>query len=59
MTCIVGFVEGDAVWMGGDSAGVGGYYALTVRSDERCFGMGRCCSDLPRRFVWGNYCAMR
>ncbi len=25
MTCIVGLVEGNTVWMGGDSAGLGGY----------------------------------
>src|SRR5262245_34038271 len=34
MTCIVGFVEGRSVWIGGDSAGVGGY-DLTVRADEK------------------------
>lgn len=40
MTCIVGFVEGDRVWMGGDSAGVGGYYSLTVRGDAKVFRNG-------------------
>lgn len=39
MTCIVGFVEGARVWMGGDSAGVGGY-ALTVRADQKVFRNG-------------------
>lgn len=39
MTCIVGFVEGDTVWMGGDSAGVGGY-SLTVRADGKVFRNG-------------------
>ena len=39
MTCIVGFVEGNTVWMGGDSAGVGGY-DLTVRADEKVFRNG-------------------
>jgi ATP-dependent protease HslVU (ClpYQ) peptidase subunit len=40
MTCIVGFVEGDTVWMGGDSAGVGGY-DLTVRADQKVFRNGQ------------------
>lgn len=39
MTCIVGFVEGSKVWMGGDSAGVGGY-DLTVRADQKVFRNG-------------------
>jgi len=39
MTCIVGFVEGSTVWMGGDSAGVGGW-DLTVRSDVKVFRNG-------------------
>lgn len=36
MTCIVGLVEGNRVWMGGDSAGVGGY-SLSVRTDAKVF----------------------
>lgn len=39
MTCIVGFVEGNKVWMGGDSAGVGGW-DLTVRADQKVFRNG-------------------
>lgn len=39
MTCIVGLVEGNTVWMGGDSAGVGGY-SLTVRADQKVFRNG-------------------
>lgn len=39
MTCIVGLVEGDRIWIGGDSAGVGGY-SLTVRSDTKVFRNG-------------------
>lgn len=39
MTCIVGLVEGNTVWIGGDSAGVGGY-SLTVRADEKVFRNG-------------------
>lgn len=40
MTCIVGLVEGDTVWMGGDSAGVAGDYRLTVRADQKVFRKG-------------------
>lgn len=39
MTCIVGFVEGSTVWIGGDSAGVA-YLDLSVRSDEKVFRNG-------------------
>ncbi len=37
MTCIVGMVEGGKIIMGADSAGIGGYYDLTVRADEKIF----------------------
>lgn len=36
MTCIVGLVDGDRVWMGGDSAGVSGL-DITVRADTKVF----------------------
>lgn len=36
MTCIIGLVSGDHVYIGGDSAGVAGY-SLTVRSDPKVF----------------------
>lgn len=36
MTCIVGLVHKGTVYMGGDSAGVGGY-SLTVRKDTKVF----------------------
>ena len=36
MTCIVGLVMPDGIYVGGDSAGVGGY-SLTVRADEKVF----------------------
>ncbi len=39
MTCIVGLVEGKKVYIGGDSAGVGGY-SLTVRADAKVFTNG-------------------
>jgi ATP-dependent protease HslVU (ClpYQ) peptidase subunit len=39
MTCIAGFLEGQKIWMGADSAGVGGY-SLTVRADQKLFKNG-------------------
>lgn len=39
MTLIVGLVHGDTVWMGGDSAGVGGNN-LTLRADTKVFRNG-------------------
>ncbi len=39
MTCIVGLEDKGKVWIGGDSAGVGGY-ALTVRADRKVFQNG-------------------
>lgn len=39
MTCIAGFIEDGAVWMGADSAGVAGY-SLTVRADQKLFKNG-------------------
>jgi ATP-dependent protease HslVU (ClpYQ) peptidase subunit len=39
VTCIVGFVDGDTVWIGGDSAGVSGW-DMTVRADQKVFRNG-------------------
>jgi ATP-dependent protease HslVU (ClpYQ) peptidase subunit len=39
MTCIIGVVHEDKVYIGGDSAGVGGY-SLTLRADEKVFQNG-------------------
>jgi hypothetical protein len=39
MTCIVGLVAGDRVYIGGDSAAVGAY-DLTLRADEKVFARG-------------------
>ncbi len=39
MTCIVGLVDGDTVWMGGDSAALAGL-DLTVRTDPKVFHNG-------------------
>ena len=36
MTCIAGYVKGDRVWMGGDSAGVLGY-DIRVMKNEKVF----------------------
>ena len=40
MTCIVGVVENGHVYIGADSAGVGGYYDLTIRRDCKVFRNG-------------------
>lgn len=40
MTCIAGMVEGGKVWIGGDSAGLGEGFALTVRTDAKVFTNG-------------------
>lgn len=34
MTCIVGLVEGDEVWIGGDSSGVSGW-DMSIRADQK------------------------
>lgn len=39
MTCIVALIDDSKIWMGGDSAGVGGY-DLQVRKDEKVFRNG-------------------
>lgn len=39
MTCIAGVVEGDRVWIGGDSAGIEDM-AMTVRADQKVFRNG-------------------
>jgi ATP-dependent protease HslVU (ClpYQ) peptidase subunit len=36
MTCIVGLLDNNNIYMGGDSAGVGGY-SLRIRKDEKVF----------------------
>jgi hypothetical protein len=36
MTCIVGLLDGSNIYMGGDSAGVGGY-SMQTRKDEKVF----------------------
>ena len=53
MTCIVGFVEGNSVWMGGDSAGVGGL-DLTVRADQKVFRNGAMLFGFTSSFRMGQ-----
>jgi ATP-dependent protease HslVU (ClpYQ) peptidase subunit len=36
MTCIIGLIDNDKVYMGGDSAGIAGY-DLTIRADPKVF----------------------
>lgn len=40
MTAVVGLVHDGIVWIGGDSAGVGPGYSLTVRADAKVFTVG-------------------
>lgn len=40
MTCIVGFVEGDTVWMGGDSAGTNGWLEQDLYDSPKVFRNG-------------------
>lgn len=40
MTCIAAVVEGDRIFMGGDSAGVDDDFSLTVRADQKVFRNG-------------------
>ena len=53
MTCIVGVVEGDTVWIGGDSAGVGGL-SLTVRADAKVFTNGSMVFGFTASFRMGQ-----
>lgn len=40
MTCIVGFVEGNTVWMGGDSAGTNGWLDQDLYNSPKVFRNG-------------------
>lgn len=53
MTCIVGLVTEGKVFMGGDSAGVGGY-SLTVRADEKVFVKGEFIMGFTSSFRMGQ-----
>ena len=53
MTCIVGIAENGRVYIGGDSAGVGGM-DLTVRSDEKVFKNGEFLFGFTSSFRMGQ-----
>lgn len=53
MTCIVGLVDGDRVWMGGDSAGVNGL-DITVRADTKVFRNDDCLIGFTSSFRMGQ-----
>ena len=53
MTCIVGFMEKDKVYIGGDSAGVAGL-DVTVRGDEKVFVNGEFIFGFTSSFRMGN-----
>ncbi|HYG87982.1 MAG TPA: hypothetical protein VD978_17135 [Azospirillum sp.] len=58
MTCIVGLVDGDRVWMGGDSAGVSGL-DITVRADTKVFRNGEFLIGFTNSFRMGQLLAYR
>jgi ATP-dependent protease HslVU (ClpYQ) peptidase subunit len=56
MTCIVGLIDGNRVWMGGDSAGVSGLN-ITVRSDPKVFHNGEFLIGFTSSFRMGQLLA--
>ena len=53
MTCIVGYVENNRVFIGGDSAGVAGY-SIQVRSDAKVFQNEDCIFGFTSSFRMGQ-----
>lgn len=53
MTCIVGLVHEGKVYLGGDSAGIGGY-SLTIRDDEKVFRNGEFIMGFTSSFRMGQ-----
>jgi hypothetical protein len=53
MTCIVGIARNGRVYLGGDSAGVGGL-DLTIRADEKVFKNGECVFGFTSSFRMGQ-----
>lgn len=53
MTCIVGIVGKNHIYMGGDSAGVGGL-SLHIRADEKVFVKGNMIFGITGSFRMGN-----
>lgn len=58
MTCIVGLVDGDNVWMGGDSAGVNGL-DITLRADAKVFRNGPALIGFTSSFRMGQLLRFR
>lgn len=57
MTCIVGIVHKKRVFIGGDSAGVGGNYSLVVRNDRKVFRNGDFVMGFTSSFRMGQLLA--
>lgn len=57
MTCIVGLVDHGKVYIGGDSAGVGGHYSLMVRQDRKVFCSGDFVMGFTSSFRMGQLLA--
>ena len=58
MTCIVGLIDGNRVWLGGDSAGVAGL-DITVRADPKVFPNGPFLIGFTSSFRMGQLLAFR
>lgn len=55
MTCIVGLIDDKGtVWMGGDSAGVEGYYSMMIRADSKVFLNGEFAFGFTSSFRMGQ-----
>lgn len=57
MTCIVGLVDNGKVYIGGDSAGVGGRYSLAIRNDRKVFRNGEFVMGFTSSFRMGQLLA--
>ena len=57
MTCIVGLVDRDRVFLGGDSAGIASNYRLTVRADRKVFRNGSFIMGFTSSFRMGQLLA--
>lgn len=53
MTCVVGLVEGDKVYLGADSAGVSGW-DLTIRADPKVFRNGNMAMGFTTSYRMGQ-----
>jgi hypothetical protein len=57
VTCIVGIADKSGVYIGGDSAGVGGHYSLSVRADTKVFRNGPFIMGFTSSFRMGQLLA--